>query len=423
MYAAAPVKTIKIGYLIPEFPGQTHNFFWRERHALREEGIDTALISTRRPPRGIVSASWAAEAAGETAYLMPMSPLGALRVLAFLLRAGPAVWYRCARVVVDAKDMKPIQRLRLAALLPFGAALATLSRQQGWRHVHVHSCADAANVALFASRLSPCTYSLTLHGRLGGYGPNQAQKWAGSAFAITISDTLRRQVDEVIGRHLPRRLGIAPMGVNVEVFTRAQPYQAYTGAGVLELFSCGRLNQGKGYTHLLRAVAILRQLGMEVRLRIAGEDEQGGSGHRRELERQLAEEGLQDCVTLLGAVAEERIRECLETTHLFVLASLDEALGVVLMEAMAMSVPVIATRVGGVPELVSDGVDGLLVPPADAQAIADAVLALARDPARAQGLSLASRQKIVDAFSHRRSARTLAGLLRETQDAGLGTTP
>lgn len=408
---AAVVKTANIGYLIPEFPGQTHNFFWRERRALAELGLGTRLISTRRPPNGIVSASWAREAEAETSYLYPFSPLDGLEVLVMLLMAGPKAWYRCAALVGKAAGMSAWQKLRLAALIPFAAKLALLGRKQGWSHVHVHSCADAANLAMFASTFSECTYSLTLHGRLAGYGPNQEQKWSNATFAISITRTLRDELADRMEGHLPKRLEIAPMGVDENAFRRTSPYLPYSGEGELVIFSCGRLNKGKGYLHLVQAVAQLKREGFPLRLVIAGEDEQGGNGYRKELEKQISDENLHDAITLLGAVPEEKIREYLETAHLFVLASLDEALGVVLMEAMAMCVPVVATEVGGVHELVWHGEDGVLVPPGDAGAIANAIRVLAGNPELALRLSLASRRKIIESFSHRRSAETIARLL------------
>ena len=405
--------TKKIGYLIPEFPGQTHNFFWRERSALKDLGINTQLISTKRPPKGIVSASWACDAEAITTYLCPLSATDTVNVLLVLLRAGPVAWYRCARVVINAKDMSPWQKIRLSLMIPFAAKLLWLSKQQGWSHVHVHSCADAANIALFASRLSGRTYSLTLHGHLLGYGLNQAQKWSYATFAISITKTLHTELKKCIGLHLPEKLEIAPMGVNVDSFMRAVPYKPYNRNSELIIFSCGRLNSGKGYSHEIQAIRILRDWGVELRLVIAGEDEQGGTGYRKKLENQIATNNLEDVVTLLGAVSEEKIREHLEKAHLFVLASLDEALGVVLMEAMAMSVPVIATQVGGVSELVEHGINGILTPPGDSLALAEAIRELANTPDLASRFSQSSRQKIVDSFSHRRSAQVIAQLLEQ----------
>jgi glycosyltransferase involved in cell wall biosynthesis len=408
------VKSLTIGYLIPEFPGQTHNFFWRERQALQDHGVGTWLISTRRPPRGIVSPSWATQAEAETDYLFPLTVAETINVLLILLLSGPRAWYRCLACVFEAQGLSVASKLRLVGLFPFAAKLVMLAKRHGWSHLHVHSCGDSANIALFASLMSELTYSLTLHNPLSVYGGNQNGKWAHASFAVVITRKIHEEVIQEIGSNLPREIAIAPMGVDVEKFVRGRPYEPYRGEGSLNLFSCGRLNPAKGYVYLLSAIKSLLEQGVDVSLTIAGEDEQGGSGYRRVLEKQIQEQGLGKSVILLGPVSEEAVRECLELTHAFVLASTAEPLGVVLMEAMAMNVPVIATNAGGVPELVSAGEDGLLIPPTNVHALVDAILELAGNPELTTCFSRVARTKIVESFSHRRSAQVIARLLRET---------
>ena len=84
---------LRIGFFIPEFPGQTHIFLWRERQALAELGVEADLISTRPPPRAVASHSWAAEAQAQTRYLLPLRGEGLGMVTEFL-RAGPTGWAR-----------------------------------------------------------------------------------------------------------------------------------------------------------------------------------------------------------------------------------------------------------------------------------------------------------------------------------------
>lgn len=410
----------KIGYLIPEFPAQTHNFFWRERQALQDLGLELQLISTRRPPLGLKAASWSDQAQRQTTYLFPPSPAMLRRSLLQLLQAGPRAWYTCISRVAQAQDLdgKPLplrQKLRLMALLLPAAGLAYHSQQQGWRHVHVHSCADAANVAMFAAVLAPLTYSLTLHNPLSVYGPNQPQKWRSARFALVITEKIYHDVVKQLAGSLPPRLAIAPMGVDCDRFVRSQPYQAYSGTGPVRLFSCGRLNPCKGHQNLIAAVSQLRRQGLDVSLVIAGEDDQGGSGYRSVLEALVRSLDLDRAVTLLGAVSEETVQQHLEQAHAFVLASSEEPLGVAIMESMAMAVPTIATDAGGVPELIENGVDGLLVPPGDVEALTAAIAHLLQDVALAQRLSSAGPRKIVAKFSHRRSASAIATLLAETR--------
>ncbi|KGJ11782.1 colanic acid biosynthesis glycosyltransferase WcaL [Paracoccus versutus] len=409
---------LKIGFFIPEFPGQTHIFLWRERQALAELGIEAELISTRPPPRAVASHSWAAEAQAQTRYLMPLGGEG-LGILAELLRSGPAGWARGLGAAMTAEAQGLKGRLRMLALLAMGARLKRIARQQGWNHIHVHSCADSANIAMFAERLGGPGYSLTLHGpTLEGYGPNQRQKWRHARFATIISQLLTRVAEREIGADRPAVINVAPMGVDLDQIRRQAPWQPPAPGEPLRLFSCGRLNAVKGHDHLIQTVALLRARGIDTRLEIAGEDEQGGTGYHRQLDALIAEKGLSDAVTLLGAVNETSVREGLERAHVFALASLNEGISVAIMEAMAMEMPVVVTDVGGNHELITSGRDAILVPPERPEVMADEIARLHADPDEARRLAQASRARVAADFHHRRSAQAVADGLARTLPGG-----
>ncbi|MDY6963422.1 MAG: colanic acid biosynthesis glycosyltransferase WcaL, partial [Pseudomonadota bacterium] len=107
----------RIGFLIPEFPGQTHIFLWRERQALADLGIDAELVSTTRPPTGIVSHSWSQEARNVTLYLMPFSFRDGVFGLIDLLGAGPARWRALFSALRQAEAERRWERLRLLAMV------------------------------------------------------------------------------------------------------------------------------------------------------------------------------------------------------------------------------------------------------------------------------------------------------------------
>jgi glycosyltransferase involved in cell wall biosynthesis len=137
-----------------------------------------------------------------------------------------------------------------------------------------------------------------------------------------------------------------------------------------------------------------------------------GSGPEQASQEALARElDLGDHLHLAGSMPEDEVRKALADADMFLLPSHAEPLGVVVMEAMAMGVPVIVTRAGGVAEIVTDGVDGLMVPPGDAPALAEAVLALANDPQRGVELGAAGRRSVVERFDARVGARKLLTLL------------
>jgi glycosyltransferase involved in cell wall biosynthesis len=396
----------KIGYFIPEFPGQTHIFFWREIGVLESRGIDIDIVSTRMPPSTLMSHTWTREAQQRTTYLFPPSQ-NLLGIFLELLRCGLRGWFRCLRTVLRSKGISLPGRLRLFALAFIGAELSYIARCRSWKHLHVHSCADAANIAMFASLISKLPYSITLHGPITDYGPNQEQKWGYSKFGIVITQKLYEEVNNSLTGYLPDQVEVVPMGVDFSVFARKIPYTPWEGNGSCHIFSCGRLNFCKGHADLIAAIAQLRKQGINAELEIAGEDEQGGNGYRTELEKLIQELGLNDSVHLLGAVSEDTVRESLEKAHVFALASRQEPLGVAIMEAMAMEVPVVVTGAGGVKELVDEGINGLLVEPQAPTQLVEAISKLLKDKELSIQLGKAGREKVIKYFHSRRSADVL----------------
>jgi len=153
---------------------------------------------------------------------------------------------------------------------------------------------------------------------------------------------------------------------------------------------------------------------MDARLTIAGEDADSGTGQfRRDLEALVSELGLKDVVCLPGAMSEADVRRELEAAQVFALSSDTEALGIVLVEAMAMGVPVVTTNVGGTTELVRDGENGLAVPPGNPPAMAAAIRKIAADPNLAEQFSRAGRATVEAGFGSDRSAATIVAALKE----------
>lgn len=391
-------RKLRIGYLVPQFPGQTHIFFWREILALEAMGHDVHVLSTRKPPSGLIAHDWSDDAILRTDYLGNFDPLASAVALAGLTRAGLPRWI-ASEGAGFAKD----------AMVALGAAQHLLrhAREHDLDHIHAHSCGRAALIAAFVRHLGGPEYSLTLHGPLSDYGPGQRFKWSGAKFATIITHKLLHEVQETLEGSLPERLIVRPMGVDTRMLSRDVPYEPPEKTRPVRLFSCGRLNIVKGHQDLMTAVRQLIDQGVDVRLEIAGEDDAGGSGYRQELEAHLKKLRLQDHVKLLGAIDAGSVREKLKEAHLFVLASWHEPLGVAYMEAMSMGVPVIGTDAGGVAELIRDGSNGYLVPPKNPGALARTIRALATDPDALLRLSATGRAHVEEHFRASLGAETL----------------
>ena len=396
----------RLGYLVPEFPRQTHVFFWRECEQLRRRGVEPVFLSTRRPPPAACPHEFRDRAAAATHYVFPPPASSVLSLL-----ARPVGLIRVLRYWVGLSGSVK-ERANYLGLLACAAHLAGYCRRHDVTHVHVHSCGHAALLAAFAQRLGGPGYSLTLHNALEDHGPLQRQKWRHARFAIVVTNRLREEVKEKIGPDLPP-VYVASMGVDLEAFQRTAPYRPAEPGGPVRVFACGRLHPGKRHDVLIRAVGLLRKDGLDARLTIAGEDADSGTGQfRRNLEDLAAELGPTDVVRLPGSMSEAQIRGELEAAHVFALSSDTEALGIVLVEAMAMRAPVVTTAVGGTTELVRDGENGLAVPPGDPAAMAGAIRRIVTDPVLAEKFSAAGRATVEAGYGSDRSAETLVQALR-----------
>ena len=214
---------MRIAYLIPEFPGQTHIMFWRERAALQHIGVTTHLVSTRRPPKTIRSHDWADQAERETFYLAHIGLLDILQIILHFIRFGPRGWFRALKAAVKGNSFR--DSLFNLLLLPLAVRLIIYMRANKLAHVHSHSCANAALVVVLANKLGNVSYSLTLHGGLGDYGRQQELKWRHAAFAIVITDRLHKQIHQELRKDVPPRIAVAPMGVDPGIFQEVETFR------------------------------------------------------------------------------------------------------------------------------------------------------------------------------------------------------
>lgn len=407
---------MKILYFASEFPGQTHMFLWREYLELVSIGVDARLLATRMPPVGLQSHSWSEQARLRTNYLVPLRWRDFVAAVRELVSASPLAWRQIYFIIVKTASLRLRDRLQLMVHLLLATKVSDLVRRGGYRHIHCTTCAGTANIAMFAHLLTGVSYSLSLLGpRLETYGSNQANKWKYASFGLFQSRKLLRETREAIPDSFPRMHAFAPVGVNVEVVKRTMPYAPWTAGTVCQLYSCGRLHPVKGHEFVIQAVKRLIERGFPVQLVIAGEDIEGGAGYRKVVEAEIARWGLEEHVTLLGAVSEEKnILHC-QRAHVYVMGSLDEAAGAVAaMEAMAMEVPVVMPDAGATSELISAGHDGLLVAPKDADALASRIEYLLLHPEIALEIGRNGRQTVATRFNHHLSAAAIAGFLCAT---------
>jgi glycosyltransferase involved in cell wall biosynthesis len=285
------------------------------------------------------------------------------------------------------------------ALLPVFFAAFVLASVRLARHfkphvLHAHWWLPAGVCGLVTSRLTGVPLVVTLHGtdahllrhgllrRVGGAVLRRA------ALVVVVSEDLRRSVVDVLGLP-PDRVQVLRMPVE-----RVLPVSAGSTDGPLRLVAAGRLSEEKGFDVLLEAVRLAVADGLDVRLELVG------SGPEHDRLAALAA-GLDGRVQLTPAQPRAALWERMDAAQVLVVPSRREGLGLVALEAIARGRPVIASRVGGLPETVRDGVDGVLVPPEDPRALADA---LHRMPLAAPaGAALLQHAPDAVAHAHRRA--------------------
>jgi sugar transferase (PEP-CTERM/EpsH1 system associated) len=221
---------------------------------------------------------------------------------------------------------------------------------------------------------------------------------------VPVSRDLDRWLKEVVGIPAAKSL-LIDNGVDTERFrpasdaTRAhdpaEPWRATVdGEHPFIIGTVGRLQDVKDHASLIDAFALLRGMLPEQRLRLVLV---GDGPLRAALERQVAAAGLQDCVWLAGARSD--VAQVMRSFSLFALSSIAEGTPVTMLEAMASGLPVVSTAVGGIPDLVLDGVSGALVPPRDPQRMAEALAAYVRDAERARLHGAQGRERIERKYS------------------------
>jgi glycosyltransferase involved in cell wall biosynthesis len=276
------------------------------------------------------------------------------------------------------------------------------------RHVHVHFANPAAQVALIASHIFDIRYSLTIHGPDEFYdtpGLRLAAKIAGASFVCCISHFAVSQLKLLSPPSQWQKFELAPLGVDPQVFV---PRCFRAAPDPFEILCVGRLVPAKGQHVLIDVVDRLIKKGVHLRLRLIGDGPE-----RARLEEAVVARALNGHVIFEGSVNQDQIREFYRNADAFVLASFAEGVPVVLMEAMAMEIPCVATHVAGIPQLIRHGVDGLLVAPSDVSALACAIESLIADPIMRVRLAAAGRARVVKRYNLDLNVLRLAGIFAD----------
>lgn len=392
----------RVAYLTNSYPAISHSFIRTEIEALERLGVRVDRFTIR-----LGNEADAAEVA-RTRALLDGNRRGLMAAIARRWWRHPRRTLRALIAALRDAGRNGIEAARLVrgvAYFAEAAALADALERAGVRHIHVHFGTNPAAVARLACKLAPLTYSFTAHGpdEFDAPGPLDLRgKIADAAFAIGVSEFGRSQLMRWSESADWPRLHVVRCAV-APPFLRAEPVPQ---GSARRLVAVARLNAQKGLPLLVEAAARLARH-HDFTLDLIGDGEQRGA-----IETRIAAAGLGRHVRLLGWQSPDAVRQAIESARVLVLPSFAEGLPVVLMEALALGRPVIATAVAGIPELV-DAQTGWIVPAGSIDALTGAMqAALEASPQTLQAMGEAGRERVRAMHDPDRNARQLANLFK-----------
>jgi len=393
---------MRLAYLTSQYPAASHTFIRREVEALRGLGREVDTFSVR-PPGGDETQAEADRSEAEKTFYILRQPASAF-IAAHLatIFTNPASYFRTFGLAL--RHRAPGARGLLLAFAHFAESvlLARELKRRGLRHLHNHFANSAATVGLLATRMLGIGWSFTMHGISETDYPAGlmlGRKIEAAKFVACVSYFGRAQGMRLVTPDQWPKMHVVRCGLP---FDRLPP-RTSDGSNGKTLVCVGRLSPEKGQAGLLEALSQLRERQPEMILRLVGD-----GPDRQALETLAAELGVQDRVTFLGRMTEADTLAEIARSDILIVPSFMEGLPIVLMEAMALGVPVVASRVAGIPELVEE--EAGLFTPSRWDELAARIEQLLSDKALRTSLSERGKRKVADEFNAKKSAHIMDAL-------------
>jgi glycosyltransferase involved in cell wall biosynthesis len=332
----------RIAYIVNVFPKFSETFIANEIAELKRRGVEIAILSRRKPVESLRH-----------------------------------------NVVID-NGLEALTCYGESSFLPF---LKKFRPQL----IHAHFATQPTELARWLSTTLGIPFSLTAHCYDIYRRPaaDFADRCRSASAVVTVSEANARYMIDTLGAPASN-LSIIPCGVDTEWFKPKLPSHARAPL----LVCASRMQAHKNLPVLLRACALLRDRGLWFRCAVLGDGDD-----RPDLEALRASLGLDDIVQFQGLTSQQDVRAWWREASVGLLTSLAEGMPVSLMEALSSAVPVVATAVGGVPEMIQQGINGFIVPINDPEAVADAVSRILANPKMAARMSNAARESALERFS------------------------
>jgi len=397
---------MKIAYLTSLYPAVSHTFILREVAALRAYGSDIGTFSIRRPTPQDVLGPDAEKEAATTRWLVPPTVADLIVSLFWSVGTRPIRTWSALATAAFGRGLTIGQRCKWTCYFIEAVMLARALVGENFDHLHCHFGNNGASTGMLAAQLADLPFSMTCHGsELHEIQRHRLiEKIRQASFVACVSEYGKAKLTSVCSPEHQNKLHVVRCGVDGQIKAATAPPD-----GPPSILCVARMSPEKGHIVLLDALVLLRNEGIAFHCTLVGDGPLKG-----ELESRIHALHLDNAVTLTGSLDPQRVSLAYDDAHVVVLSSFSEGVPVVLMEAMSHRRPVVATRVGGVTELVKDRLNGLLVDPGNAEALAHALKSLLEDPEWAMKLGAHGSQILSREFSIEASTRRLSGLFEQS---------
>ncbi|NEQ46707.1 MAG: glycosyltransferase family 4 protein [Leptolyngbya sp. SIOISBB] len=396
MHTQKPV----VGYLLKTFPKLSETFILNEMLELERQGVNLHVFSLRRPQDHTHHPA-VSQLQAPVTYIPSLLPEWQREEETALLDCLATWGHRDFTTLMNTLQFycdRPEDR-RLNEFLQ-GCYLARELEQLGIGHLHVHFANIPAATAEIVKQMSGIPFSMTAHAKDIYLTEVSAlnRRLQTAEFTLTCTDYNRQYLTQIAGAECP--IHLAYHGIDLARFTPPTKELSPAAPGPLQMLSVGRFCEKKGFPYLLMACHQLQEQGIDFRCRIVGYGPLQAA-----LENQIEELGLGDRVTLVGKLTQTEVIAEYRRADVFVLPCQvtedgdRDGIPNVLLEAMAMGLPVVSTAISGITELVEWGKNGLLVAEKDPPTLAAALAQLADDRALGRRLGLAGRRTVHQNFT------------------------
>lgn len=396
----------QIAYLLHRFPRITDTFIMREVRALQKAGTNIQIISVWKPDAAETNSEVINEWFNKTKFLLPNSIIATVWILCVVIIRSPIRFGAAVHLALTTSRPGLRGLIYQAFYLAEAMLAADLLRKRKIVHVHNHFGDHSGIITMLAAKLANIPYSISFHGPhvfFDAKSERIKEKVSRARFIRCISYFCRSQVILFSGISDVSLLKIVHCGLELGAYQFRPPKEK-----VNIIFCAARLAPEKGYEFLIEAIKILKNRKYEIQVRLVGDGPSRGT-----LERLAQDLGVLDRVHFLGHLDETTKMRELYSADLCVLPSLAEGLPSAATEAMAIGVPVIATNIAAISELVEHGKTGLLVRPSDPEALAEAIIAMVHDYEFRKRAAELGHEKVIEEFDVDKETARLRGYLLE----------